>query len=101
VLWGIPASIVTIVAYHHRPSESIIPKKDAVAAVHIAQSLLDIISYPAKPPAMDWAYISNNGLSTFMPEWLKYASDCCDVHHDELARLLVTPMDEKVWHPNE
>lgn len=101
VLWGIPANIVAIVAYHHRPSEAIVVKKEAVAAVHIAQSLLDILSDPGKPPAMDWAYISNNGLSVHMPEWLKYAINCCNVQNDELERLLVIPMDEKVWHPNE
>ncbi len=100
-LWGLPANIVSLVACHHCPSESTAPRQEAVAAVHIAQSLLDLISEPSRPPIMDWAFIGKNGLLFHLPEWLRYALDCNGTKPDGLEPLLVVPMDEKVWKSNE
>ncbi|PAW76357.1 MAG: hypothetical protein B9S32_15400 [Verrucomicrobia bacterium Tous-C9LFEB] len=99
VLWGIPANVVNIVAYHHRPSELDGFRTESVVAVHIAQSLLDIIYEQASPPSMDWSFISSRGFSARMPEWLNYALDCCSVPPDKLQGLLITPLDEKEWNP--
>lgn len=99
VLWGIPANVVNIVAYHHRPSEIDGFRTEPVVAVHVAQSLLDIIYEKAAPPSMDWSFISSRGFSARMPEWLNYALDCCSVPPDKLQGLLVMPLNEKEWNP--
>lgn len=99
VLWGIPANVVNIVAYHHRPAELDGFHTEPVVAVHIAQSLLDIIYEQAIPPSMDWSFLSSRGYSARMPEWLHYALGCCSEPPEKLRGLLITPTDEKEWNP--
>lgn len=99
VLWGLPANIVNIVAYHHRPGELGAICPDSVMAVHMAQSILDIIYEQTQPPSMDWSFITARGLSARMPEWLQYGLECCSMPSEKLQGLLNIPVDEKAWNP--
>ncbi len=99
VLWGIPANIVSIVGYHHRPSELDDKCSDAIVAVHIAQSLLDIIFEDTKPPSMDWSYLTQRSLTAHMPEWLKFALERTKMSSSQNLQGLLGTFDEKAWNP--
>jgi len=71
-LWGIPASVVRGVAYHHRPSWSGEKTFTSLTAVHVADALLSkdyadgsLIS------GLDYSYLDSIGKSDRLPVWVE------------------------------
>jgi hypothetical protein len=69
-LWGLPASIVEAVAYHHRPAESSTTSFGAVVAVHVGNALLGAAQASAQDlPVLDADWLASIGLDGRVPAW--------------------------------
>ncbi len=70
-LWGIPASIVRGVAYHHRPSGSGENAFTSSMAVHVANALLSNDSAGGSLiSGLDYSYLNSIGKSDRLPVWV-------------------------------
>jgi HD-like signal output (HDOD) protein len=74
-LWGLPASIVEAVAFHHSPSECVGESFSPLTAVHVANYLEDERnSSPSENVAagvLDTAYLTRLGLEDRMDSWIE------------------------------
>jgi HD-like signal output (HDOD) protein len=73
-LWGLPASLVEAVAYHHRPSISGERSFGAVGAAHVASAMIGErqIDNPAQADAeYDEQYLRAVGMSETVSRWRK------------------------------
>ncbi|MGC2584105.1 MAG: response regulator [Acidobacteriaceae bacterium] len=76
-IWGLPASLVHAVAFHHRPSQAIESGFSALTAVHCADGLAHAVQDGAEKITTDQAYLDRLGLAERIDEWRKLAGACC------------------------
>ena len=82
-LWGIPASIVRGVAYHHRPSGLGENAFTSSTAVHVADALLSNDSADGSLiSGLDYSYLDSIGKSHQLPVWV----DCYSKVDEEAPR---------------
>jgi putative nucleotidyltransferase with HDIG domain len=71
--WGLPLSIVETVAYHHSPSFVADGEVDILAAVHVADALLNAYMNKSRTPPsedlLDPLFIERAGLGGRLDEW--------------------------------
>jgi len=81
-LWGLPDGVVEAVAHHHDPSEVPATVMDAVAAVHIANALVNDIEAGASGRApsggLDEAFLAKLGVSAQQTGWRMLAVRCAE-----------------------
>jgi HD-like signal output (HDOD) protein/ActR/RegA family two-component response regulator len=86
-LWGIPASIVTGVAYHHRPAESGENAFTALTAVHTADALVSNFSSDISViPGLDYSCLEAIGKIDRLPLWIS--------HYNDIRNTEGNPLDE-------
>ncbi len=72
-IWGLPTAVVEAVAFHHGPSRASEPVREVVAAVHVADALMDVAC--GAPGArdldglVDREFLDAAGISSRLPEW--------------------------------
>ncbi|MEO7889249.1 MAG: response regulator [Vicinamibacterales bacterium] len=67
-IWGLPFSVVEAVAYHHRPSLIGDGDREALAAVHVADALLDMRDeIPSAEAGLDTGFLECSGWSALVP----------------------------------
>jgi len=79
-LWGLPHSIVEVVAHHADPAGMPSPVFDSAAATHIAVAILDTLHpHPifgsGGLEALDDRYLETLGVSARLDAWIKAAGD--------------------------
>jgi HD-like signal output (HDOD) protein/CheY-like chemotaxis protein len=77
-VWGLPFPLVEAVAYHHFPWRVPQTGLDVLAAVHIADCLVDQASPlvgPAECPALELEYLDRLGVAREVPSWTSMARD--------------------------
>lgn len=67
-LWGLPTSIIEVVAYHHRPAASSVDSFGPLVAVHAANGLLAETG-GAAVSGLDHDWLARLELSDRLPEW--------------------------------
>jgi HD-like signal output (HDOD) protein len=70
--WGLPFSIVEAVAYHHAPSSmGGLESCDVLAAVHVADALVDVAGDSGVPitDKLDMAFLERAGFIANLPAW--------------------------------
>lgn len=68
-IWGLPASLVHAVAFHHQPSLAIESGFSALTAVHCADLLAHAAQKGPEVTQADRAYLERLGLADKMGEW--------------------------------
>lgn len=68
-IWGLPASLVHAVAFHHRPSQTIEPGFSALTAVHCADALTHAAGHSFEKIAVDQPYLERLGLAARVSAW--------------------------------
>jgi HD-like signal output (HDOD) protein/ActR/RegA family two-component response regulator len=66
-LWGLPASIIEAVAFHHSPEKSDLKHFSALTAVHVANALCQINSNHSSNLNLD--YLGNIGVVDRLDDW--------------------------------
>lgn len=66
-LWGLPASIVEAVAFHHQPENSDLKKFSVLTAVHVANALA--YEKAGRPAPLDMNYLEKIGVSDRLDDW--------------------------------
>jgi HD-like signal output (HDOD) protein len=66
-LWGLPFTIVEAVAFHHRPGLVTEGPRDVLAALHVADALID-------GHAIDEEFIAKAGLTAELERWKAIAA---------------------------
>jgi HD-like signal output (HDOD) protein len=76
--WGLPFTVVEAVAYHHDPGAVTEGPYDVLAAVHVAEGLLDgaVDAYgpPSRTP-LDMGFLERTGFVAELPRWRAAAAD--------------------------
>jgi HD-like signal output (HDOD) protein len=76
--WGLPLNMVETVAYHHVPSNASTACERVLAAVHVADALVDEGVYKGasaeRDQKLDLAFIERMGLSAELPRWRELAA---------------------------
>ena len=70
-LWGLPASIVEAVAFHHTPEKSQHKKFSALTAVHVANSFFD----DSGTAPLNQDYLKEIGVADKLEGWQEMAAD--------------------------
>jgi HD-like signal output (HDOD) protein len=68
-VWGLPFSIIESVAYHHRPSTLGDGPCETLAALHVADALVDAPPVDAPEPAVDVEFLARAGLADRLAAW--------------------------------
>jgi HD-like signal output (HDOD) protein len=72
-VWGLPLSIVEAVAYHHAPRTTTIGDTEILAALHIADALVQAPGAAAQgrgeADMLDMAFLEAAGLTARLPRW--------------------------------
>jgi HD-like signal output (HDOD) protein len=69
-LWGLPASVVEAVAFHHAPEKSGLKKFSALTAVHVANALTDI----SEAESLNLDYLAQIGVANRLDGWRDIAA---------------------------
>jgi HD-like signal output (HDOD) protein len=83
-VWGLPHSIVEIVAHHTAPTGVPAPVFDAVAATHIADAIVTAL-YPhplfgdRRMEALDGDHLATLGVGDRLADWMRAAAELADV----------------------
>ena len=70
-LWGLPASIVEAVAFHHTPEKSDLKKCTALTAVHVANSYYD----KTGTAPLNQEYLADIGVTDRLDDWQDTAAE--------------------------
>jgi len=70
-LWGLPASIIEAVAFHHTPEKSDLKKFSTLTAVHVANALCD----EAEAASLNLDYLAEIGMAHRLDDWRKIAAE--------------------------
>jgi HD-like signal output (HDOD) protein/CheY-like chemotaxis protein len=70
-LWGLPASIVEAVAFHHEPEKSDLKKMSALTAVHVANALTD----ESEAANLNLDYLHQIGVADRLDDWRNLAAE--------------------------
>jgi HD-like signal output (HDOD) protein len=76
-MWGLPWTIVEAVAYHHQPRAKRDGRHDVLAAVHVADALLEAAwatENDSPPTEIDVAFIEEAGFASELPHWRALAA---------------------------
>ena len=70
-LWGLPLELIEVVAYHHTPSRVKHAQTAMLAAVHVADAVIDATAdQPAKLlNKLDAAFVARTGVHRCLTEW--------------------------------
>jgi HD-like signal output (HDOD) protein/ActR/RegA family two-component response regulator len=68
-VWGLPFSILECVAYHHRPSAVGDGPCETLAALHVADALVDAPVPGAPEPDIDLAFLDRAGVGDRLAAW--------------------------------
>lgn len=74
-LWGLPHAIVEAVAHHHAPSRLESSDLDPVAAVHIANALVNAHEHDPAPEPLDPDYLARLGVTDRLDAWETLVAD--------------------------
>jgi putative nucleotidyltransferase with HDIG domain len=80
-VWGLPSSIIEAVMYHHFPSNQLNTNKNALTAVHIANSLTNMCVFKECDKAeeyLDMKYLNQVIDTNLLDSWIDYISDLMD-----------------------
>ncbi len=76
-VWGLPITIVAAVAYHHAPGLAPPETCDVLAAVHVADALVDTACFGEEEPdpddKLDTAFLARSGFARLLPAWRSIA----------------------------
>lgn len=76
-VWGVPLSIVEAVAYHHAPCALQSDDREVLAAVHVADALVNGAGPSARRPyeqeLLDVQFIEDIGATALLPQWREIA----------------------------
>jgi putative nucleotidyltransferase with HDIG domain len=73
--WGLPFTVVEAVAYHHRPSAVDAGDREVLAAVHVADTLVDADdSEPGLTQGLDIAFLEASGWTSAVPRAREWSS---------------------------
>jgi HD-like signal output (HDOD) protein len=73
-VWGLPHSIVAVVAHHHIPTRAPEELREIVAAVHAADALVDApLDMASSECELDLAFLDAAGLIKELPRWRELA----------------------------
>lgn len=77
-IWGLPASIVEAVAWHHQPSSSSVTEFCPLAAVHAATAFHAQLqpALRAGDPSLDRVFLQRSSLADREKTWMK---SCCEL----------------------
>jgi HD-like signal output (HDOD) protein/ActR/RegA family two-component response regulator len=70
-LWGLPASIVEAVAFHHTPEKSDLKQCNALTAVHVANAL----AHEAEDSVVNLDYLASIGTTDRLDDWRETAAE--------------------------
>jgi HD-like signal output (HDOD) protein/ActR/RegA family two-component response regulator len=70
-LWGLPASIIEAVAFHHAPEKSDLKKFSALTAVHVANALSD----ESEAVNLNMDYLAQIGVASRLDDWRGIATE--------------------------
>jgi putative nucleotidyltransferase with HDIG domain len=76
-VWGLPFSVVEAVAYHHQPSLVEAGDRDVLAAVHLADTLVEAADGEAPTDGLDLPFLEASGWTAAVPkarEWTELSS---------------------------
>ena len=73
-LWGLPFEIVEATAYHHEPSRAIAGEHRVLAALHVANALVD-----GRPDDIDLSFLDAAGVLSDLPAWREAAARLIEV----------------------
>jgi HD-like signal output (HDOD) protein len=80
-VWGLPFSIIEAVAYHHSPGRVTVGARDLLAAVHVADCVVDEAtearSGDPAPRGLDVDFLQGIGWTVDLPRWRDLAADTC------------------------
>ncbi|HLP76129.1 MAG TPA: response regulator [Candidatus Paceibacterota bacterium] len=85
-LWGLPASIVEAVAFHHNPAASDLRVVGPLAAVHVANVIEHELSktlLPGKPAELDTNYLAAVRCENRVGSWRKEAEMLINSHGED------------------
>jgi putative nucleotidyltransferase with HDIG domain len=73
-VWGLPFSVIEAVAYHHRPSAVEAGDREVIAAVHVADTIVEAgdSTEPGATTGLDVAFLDASGWAAAVPkarEW--------------------------------
>jgi HD-like signal output (HDOD) protein len=74
-LWGLPYPIIEAVAYHHDPARVEHSTFGMLAAVHVADALVEGLAGRTEECELDEAYLATLGVSGSIPAWRALAVD--------------------------
>ena len=72
-LWGLPASVVDAISYHHQPDRSGATSLDPVVAVHVANGAAHRGQQPGEgsfPSVLNVEFLNSLGMSEPLPRWM-------------------------------
>lgn len=76
-VWGVPASIVEVVACHHKPDARRVAAPDVLAALHVADAFVNAAECSDPPfpeeALLDAAFVEDAGLTAMLPHWREVA----------------------------
>lgn len=72
-VWGLPFSIVETTAFHNAPSRQEEGPPDVLAAIHLADAVLN--TPPGEAPKVDLPFLERAGLAVEIPVWQAAAVD--------------------------
>ncbi|MBL8612962.1 MAG: HDOD domain-containing protein, partial [Myxococcales bacterium] len=74
-VWGLPIPIVEAVAYHHEPSRAPEEVQEIVAAVHVADALVDaVMDGPGSDAELDLPFLASIGWTERLPRFRALAA---------------------------
>jgi len=75
-LWGLPASTIKAILYHHAPMELMENEFGVLTALHSANALsYEVDDYAAEYHPIDTEYLESLGLSDRLPTWKNACQD--------------------------
>lgn len=82
-LWGLPQELIEALAFHHDPSTSVDEGFTPLAAVHVANALIEEVTDPEfeandEASALDRDYLARLGLENRLDAWLAIAEGCVE-----------------------
>jgi HD-like signal output (HDOD) protein len=77
-LWGLPFPVIEAVAFHHRPSVVAAGDRQVLAAIHVADILVDAgpsEGNPGSEERIDLAFLESAGVAGELPKWRASAEE--------------------------
>ena len=86
-VWGLPFSVVEAVAYHHRPGAVEAGDREVLAAVHVADSLVEAgDSATSATAGVDVAFLEASGWTSALPKAREWSAAARFIHDPDPDR---------------